>query len=634
MRKINWMLTQVPAGGIFIIALLFVGALGAIDYATADQMSFTLFHVLVVLLTAWRAGRVSGMFIALASSVMITAAEWFWHSHRPELWVAIWNLGIRAGVFGIVAALVARLKEFNDILEKRVEQRTAELKAQTEIFRSVCHSIGEGILVANEQGKFVLFTPQAERILGIGATETSSPEWPKTYGLFLPDKKTLFPHEQLPLVRALRGESSDHVELFIRNAKNPDGLFTNITGRPLRTETGEHKGGVVVFRDITARKLAEQRLQAQHTATKILSEAQTLADAAAKILQVICEALEWEVGFLWNFEPETKQFQCVHTWHHASANVAEFESQNAKTTYAHDFGLFGVVYSNRKPVWIPDLTKEPSFKRAQLAGKSNLRAAFAFPVLFEQEILGVFEFYTQAVREPDEDLIQLFATVGSQVGQFIVRKRLEKGILEISDREQGRIGQDLHDGLCQQLVSAAFVGNALEKKLRTKTASESDEASKLCALVDNAITQARNIARGLFPVKLEANGLISALQELAYNISSNFSIRCDFECSEPILIEDNAIATHLYRIAQEATNNALKHAKARQILIELSRSADKICLKIEDDGIGLMEDGGTNHGIGLQIMNYRAQVIGGTLATQRGANGGTVIFCSFPQKGH
>ena len=212
------------------------------------------------------------------------------------------------------------------------------------------------------------------------------------------------------------------------------------------------------------------------------------------------------------------------------------------------------------------------------------------------------------------------------------RKRLEKQILEISDREQGRMGQDLHDGLCQHLVSTAFASNLLRQKLAGKSSPEEKDAGEIARLLDDAITQARSLARGLYPVKLEAEGLVSALEELAGNVTERFGIACTVNCSQAVFISDNAVATHLYRIVQEAVTNAVKHSKAEHIIIGLTAAEHALTIKVGDDGIGIREPFQGTAGMGLHIMLYRARMIGGRLKIGRGENGGTIILCSLEQK--
>ena len=207
------------------------------------------------------------------------------------------------------------------------------------------------------------------------------------------------------------------------------------------------------------------------------------------------------------------------------------------------------------------------------------------------------------------------------------RKRLEQEILEISNREQRRIGQDLHDGLCQELAGIQLMAEVLQQDLRSKR--DSTQAGKIADSVRRAISHTRMLARGLSPVEVENNGLMSALHELAQNTAALFHIECVFDCPAPVLVRDNAAATHLYRIAQEAINNAVKHGRARRIIIRLTREGEIVRLTVQDDGNGFQPPAPGHHGMGLQIMKYRSEVIGAKLRVAPGAERGTVVTCEF-----
>jgi PAS domain S-box-containing protein len=207
------------------------------------------------------------------------------------------------------------------------------------------------------------------------------------------------------------------------------------------------------------------------------------------------------------------------------------------------------------------------------------------------------------------------------------RRQMERQILEAGADEQRRIGQDLHDGLCQHLAGISFATEVLRQKLAARSAPETSSISKVGKMVDDAITQARDLARGLQPVMLDANGLIVALKALAEKVEGMFHISCLFVCDGPCPIYDNTVATHLYRIAQEAISNAVKHGKARNVAVDLAVSEDEIRLTIKDDGIGLKRSSGNPQGMGLRTMDYRARVIGGTLSVQDGRTSGTTVVC-------
>ena len=210
------------------------------------------------------------------------------------------------------------------------------------------------------------------------------------------------------------------------------------------------------------------------------------------------------------------------------------------------------------------------------------------------------------------------------------RKSLEEAILEISATEQRRIAQDLHDGLGQHLTGIAFMSKVLEEKLADKSLPEAAEAAKIVKMVNQAIENTRQLARGLHPVAAEPLGLMSALKNWANEVEELFHIRCTFRCAKPLLMRDPNLATHLYRIAQEAVNNAIRHGKSRNIVVNLSGKNETGMLTIRDDGDGFQKKQPGQPGVGLSIMNYRADLVGGSLKVQPNEDRGISVTCMFP----
>jgi signal transduction histidine kinase len=167
----------------------------------------------------------------------------------------------------------------------------------------------------------------------------------------------------------------------------------------------------------------------------------------------------------------------------------------------------------------------------------------------------------------------------------------------------------------------------LTEKLDAKSLAEAADAREIVKLAENGITLTRNLAHGISPAEMETEGLITALREFATNISKLFKVNCTFDCESPPVIGD-AAATHLYRITQEAVNNAIRHGKPKQIVVSLSNQKGRIELTVEDDGSGLPEDWQKNRGMGTRIMAHRAAMIGGTFSIEPNPTGGTFVKCS------
>src|SRR5437867_1408881 len=207
------------------------------------------------------------------------------------------------------------------------------------------------------------------------------------------------------------------------------------------------------------------------------------------------------------------------------------------------------------------------------------------------------------------------------------RKQLEKQILEISDREQQRIGRDLHDGLGQQLTALELFSVSLAEELHAHAPKLVRPMKKMGEQLREAIRQTRAIATGLSPVSLHSDGLRSALCKLAESTCTVAKVDCKCVCDAPVEVQDPSAATQLYRIAQEAVNNALKHSRAETIRISLAKAAGQLELKVNDNGQGFSLSARTDSGLGLRVMRYRAELIGATLDIDTAPGKGTQIRC-------
>jgi signal transduction histidine kinase len=217
------------------------------------------------------------------------------------------------------------------------------------------------------------------------------------------------------------------------------------------------------------------------------------------------------------------------------------------------------------------------------------------------------------------------ATLSSELAE---RKRLELEILDIAEREQQRIGRDIHDGLCQHLTGTALAEQYLLEKLSARDAPEVADADRVVGLIEDAIAMARGLAAGLSPIETKGEGLLTGLADLAVHFSTQFKVDCQFAFEQPVLIQDPSVTTHLYRIAQEAVHNAIRHGKASEIRIRLAKAETLVTLTISDNGAGLPADAVQHQGMGLRNMKYRASMIGGSLHLEPGPPG-AIVTCAF-----
>jgi signal transduction histidine kinase len=230
-------------------------------------------------------------------------------------------------------------------------------------------------------------------------------------------------------------------------------------------------------------------------------------------------------------------------------------------------------------------------------------------------------------REMEVRVLQRTAALRDEMAE---RVRLEKAVLEISERERRAIGHDLHDGLSQHMTGTSLVAQALETRMAPRAPQDAAEVAKIVGLIEQGIEQTRSLAKGLLLAEIERDGLASALQELAESLRSQHGIACEFSCEAAASLDESGTATHLYRIAVEATRNAIRHGRARRIDLGLSVEGEGLVLSVRDDGSGLPAPSGRGQGLGLRIMAHRAAIIGATLSVEAQPGGGTLVKTRLP----
>lgn len=329
------------------------------------------------------------------------------------------------------------------------ERRRAEdaLRRQTEILRSVLNSMSEGVVCADAAGNFILVNSAAERMFArLGTTLGASAA---AHEYFRDDLVTPLDPRELPLQQAIDGAQVDDMELLAR-PRGGAAVWTSCNARPLRDEAGRAQGGLVVFRDITERKRAERRLTAQHTVSRILAESPEPGEAIPKILAALCEALNWSVGAMWQVDAAADVLRLSHFWRAPGVVADEFEVLSRRTTFAPGIGLPGRVWASGQPAWIRDVAQDSNFPRAPAAARHALHGALAFPIrsqmlvtnaagahdsgMWGGQVGAVFEFFSAAIEPPDEDLLRMLGSVGSQIGQFLSRKQAREALRRSEER--------------------------------------------------------------------------------------------------------------------------------------------------------------------------------------------------------
>jgi two-component system, LuxR family, sensor kinase FixL len=460
---------------------------------------------------------------------------------------------------------------------------TSDRRTQEHMNRlaSIVEYSNDAIMDMTLDGVIVSWNRAAERIYGYSHDEVKG----RTATLLVPTERL---DETARIVAAIRrGGTVTRLET-VRIRKDKTAIPVALTAGPVHDASGQLVGISTISRDISELRNAESALE--ESATKTTAILTTMVDGVITID---------EKGIVDSLNPAAERLFGYSASEVIGKNVKMLMPEPYRAEhdeYLHNYirtGLAKIIGIGREVV-----------------GKRKNGTTFPMDLAVSEGFIGPRRLFTGIVRDLTD------------------RKRLEREILEISDREQRRIGQDLHDGLGQQLAGIGFLSKSLEQRLSGKKIPESADARQIAHLVSEAIAQARGMAHGLHPVDLAATGLMSALQELASTVEHTFRITCAFKCEEPVLLADNSVATHLYRVTQEAVNNAIKHGKAQNISIVLLRARDTITVSVRDDGVGFPDVLPEKKGMGLQTMRYRAALIGATLSILRLPTGGTRVDCA------
>ena len=427
-------------------------------------------------------------------------------------------------------------------------------------------------------------------------------------------------HEEKEILRTVsRGESLDHYET-VRRRKDGKLIDVSLTISPIKGANGEIIGISKIARDITKQKQTERRLAEQARLLDLSNEAILVRDSGDHITywnngaaELYRYSAKEALGNVSHTLLQTKHSQSLEQIY---KKLERYGRWSGELVHRRKDGKEIIVMSH----WALDRDK---FGRRSKVLETNTditrRKKAEIALQTSKDLLE------KLVAERTRALQVTNAELRDEIER---RKGLEGEILAISDREQQRLGQELHDGLCQHLTAVAFMARSVALRLTNHRVIDAADIEKIAELVNKAAGDTRDLSRALHRMDVDAAGLASALRDLVDR--EIWKTPCRLQVRPSFRIHGDMAATQLYRIAREAVINANKHAQAREIVVKLEKSGQEMALHVIDDGVGCSNENKLKHGLGFHIMNYRAQLVGGRLKIGSPKRGGTCVSCYLP----
>ena len=372
-------------------------------------------------------------------------------------------------------------------------------------------------------------------------------------------------------------------------------------------------------------------LALMHEVTQAINDAPSWDEGLRLVLRRICEAEHWQIGYVYLPDRNDPNVLSPVISHVVDERMRRFHEASEGCHYTRGRNLPGRVYAEGAPQWVngpQELVAVLPF-RGEAARQVGLTAGVALPIRFGRDVIAVLELFSDQPHTPSDLLADLMNDIGTQMGKVLERERLGAEFADLVWREQQGLLHTLHDSLGQTLAGLGMLASALSRRVMDgDAAATADTATQISQQAQRAVEEVRELATNLFPVEIEARNLMAALRRLASTTEQVYKTPVRVRGRAPEYVLEGVVATQLYRIAQEAVTNAVKHAKASTITIRFSSESGMTTLRIIDDGVGIQNTTHTHDGVGLKIMKFRAQSIGGTLIIEPGANRGTVVTCT------
>ena len=522
---------------------------------------------------------------------LLAVTTWFFFQRE--------TLGSTGFVVGLVLTAAAGAYLRVAVLQARaVRVANDRLAQQTKLLESILNNLGDGVAVADKDGRLSLFNPAAERILGLGRIDSGPEQWSEVYGLYHPETRKPIPAEELPLARAVAGTECRDVEMFVRNPKRKGGLFIQVTATPLKDSRGVPQGGVAVFRDINERKWTEALLRDSEVRFRAIVE----ATASALII----------------LSPDHR--------------IQEFNPQAERV-----FGLSRADALGRDflEVCLPREYREAVALDIRQVFAGTPTPGFEIPVHSTQAERTLLWSFSRLVESGDRGAV-VIAT-----GHDITERRQAEAVRRVRElaaylqsareAERKHLAREIHDELGQALTGLKLEVSYLSRRAGVENPEMRNKLGEIGRMIDGTIASVRRLATDLRPHILDELGMLEAMRWQVEQFQKRTGIPCALELPGDEIDWGPDRATAMFRILQESLTNVGRHAGATRASVRVTKNDERIVLEVTDDGRGITEDQAEHsRSFGLLGMQERARMFGGALRIEAGEERGTTVVVSMP----
>lgn len=512
-----------------------------------------------------------------------------------------------------------------DITERKRDEEA--LRESEEQSRAMLNQTTVGIARSDLKGRLLFTNRKLDEMLGYKETELIGKSIHE-----ITHQEDLKKSAELFRRLAQKGEPFEVEKRYLR--KDGSTVWGTVSAAPILDAAGKPRSAVAAILDISERKRAEEELLLAHEALRESEERfRLLVDGARDYAMFVLERNNrisfWSTGaervFGWSAEEAIgRRADIIFTEEDRTAEVAKKElalTRRKGTATNRRWHL----RKDGSRIWVDGVIHRLNDSEGGLRGYAVIARDATDERNAQEQLQTAHDQLEQRVAERTQQLLAAYTELRNEMEE---RRRLEREVLAVTERERARISQDLHDSLCQELAATAFLLKSRAKSLAQTVPAAAQSLQEAAQTVNANAGLARDLARGLHPFEMESSGLIRALRELAGRIHAK--IPCFFESPREIQGLDDSVALNLYRIGQEAVLNAVKHAKPSAIEIKLQPQNGEIVLSVKDDGRTMKNIDGKGSGLGIHLMRYRANVSGGTLEIDSKGGCGTTVTCRIP----